>query len=136
MGFKAEQARTYGIEDENVIVRVSLVGNAGMNGKRVSIGEGGSIPLKGGYASGTSSARRGMALVGERGPELVTMRGGERVHDATETARILGRSSGAGGSAAAPSMPNLSVIEQALASVIMKLASSGQLQITQRAVVP
>jgi SLT domain-containing protein len=32
-----------------------------------------------GYANGTSSARPGLALVGERGPELVNFRGGEQV---------------------------------------------------------
>jgi hypothetical protein len=32
-----------------------------------------------GYAGGTSSARPGLALVGERGPELVNFRGGEQV---------------------------------------------------------
>lgn len=32
-----------------------------------------------GYANGTMYARRGLALVGERGPELLNMRGGEQV---------------------------------------------------------
>lgn len=32
-----------------------------------------------GYANGTSSARAGLAVVGERGPELVNFRGGEQV---------------------------------------------------------
>lgn len=41
------------------------------------------------YASGTESARAGVALVGERGPELVTFGGGERVYPASETARLL-----------------------------------------------
>lgn len=35
-----------------------------------------------GYASGTSSAARGLAWVGEQGPELVAFRGGERVFPA------------------------------------------------------
>jgi hypothetical protein len=39
------------------------------------------------YASGTSSAAPGVALVGEQGPELVVMGGGERVLTAAQTAR-------------------------------------------------
>lgn len=43
--------------------------------------KGGSAPLgrKRGFASGTPSAPRGWSWVGERGPELVRFRGGERV---------------------------------------------------------
>jgi len=41
------------------------------------------------FASGTSSAPRGVALVGEEGPELVRFHGGESVSTARETARIL-----------------------------------------------
>ena len=42
-----------------------------------------------GYASGTQSATPGFHLVGENGPEMVFMHGGEQVLDATETARAL-----------------------------------------------
>ena len=38
-----------------------------------------------GYASGTDSAKSGLALVGEEGPELVMFRGGEQVLTAEET---------------------------------------------------
>lgn len=38
-----------------------------------------SFGFSGLYASGTENARRGVAIVGERGPEAVVMRGGERV---------------------------------------------------------
>ncbi len=52
------------------------------------------------YAGGTSSARAGVALVGEEGPELVRFNGGEAVSTAAETARMLGgswpRATGAG----------------------------------------
>ena len=41
------------------------------------------------YASGTNYAASGLALVGEEGPELMFMRGGERVLPAYETERIL-----------------------------------------------
>lgn len=47
------------------------------------------------YASGTDYAARGIALVGEEGPELVAMRGGERVIDADNTKALLSGGSGA-----------------------------------------
>lgn len=46
-------------------------------------GTGGAPP---GFAGGTLWAPPGLALVGERGPELVRFRGGERVYNADETA--------------------------------------------------
>lgn len=42
----------------------------------------------GAYAGGTDYAKEGIALVGEYGPELVMMRGGEKVLTAQETAAI------------------------------------------------
>ena len=42
-----------------------------------------------GFAKGTNFAPRGLALVGEQGPELVMMSGGERVIPADKTARLL-----------------------------------------------
>lgn len=41
-----------------------------------------------GYASGTTSAEPGFAMVGENGPELIFMNGGEKVLNAAETANI------------------------------------------------
>ena len=41
-----------------------------------------------GYASGTTSAKPGMAIVGEEGPELVMFRGGETVLNAQETEKL------------------------------------------------
>lgn len=43
----------------------------------------------GGYATGTDNARRGLAMVGEAGPELVKFRGGEQVLNARSTQRAL-----------------------------------------------
>lgn len=40
------------------------------------------------YASGTLSAPPGMAWVGEEGPELMRMRGGERIYNAADSLRI------------------------------------------------
>ena len=45
------------------------------------------------YAVGTRSAKKGFAIVGEQGPELVQMEGGERVYTAAQTRRILGGAS-------------------------------------------
>lgn len=47
-------------------------------------------------AAGTLSARPGATLVGEQGPELVTMSGGERVYNAGDTRRMLAGGGGAG----------------------------------------
>ena len=41
------------------------------------------------YASGTTNAERGVALVGEEGPELVEFKGGEKVLSARETESAL-----------------------------------------------
>lgn len=42
------------------------------------------------YAQGTKSASPGLALVGEQGPELISMRGGETVFSARDTASMVG----------------------------------------------
>ena len=47
-----------------------------------------------GYAVGTQNAMKGLAVVGEQGPELVRFNGGEQVYNARETSQIL---SGNGG---------------------------------------
>jgi SLT domain-containing protein len=43
-----------------------------------------------GYWTGTRSASPGMAMVGERGPELINFGGGERVYNAKDTAGMVG----------------------------------------------
>ena len=45
--------------------------------------------LSGAYATGTLSAAPGLALVGEKGPELVNFGGGEVVYTADETKRMM-----------------------------------------------
>lgn len=55
-----------------------------------------------GYATGTLNAAAGWAMVGEEGPELVRMRGGERVFDARQTDRMT--AAGAGGAGAPQQM--------------------------------
>lgn len=51
-------------------------------------GGGAGIP---GKATGTADARPGLTLVGETGPELIMLNGGETVYTATETDNILSR---------------------------------------------
>ena len=60
------------------------------------------------YASGTRNAPPGMAWTGERGPELIEFAGGERVHTAAESARIMRPSQLA--AAAAPSSAGLTQV--------------------------
>lgn len=42
-----------------------------------------------GYADGTSSAKSGFALVGERGPEVVALSGGQQIISAAQTAKMM-----------------------------------------------
>lgn len=42
------------------------------------------------YATGTRNARGGVALVGENGPELVRLRGGEQIYSNQRTRQVLG----------------------------------------------
>jgi hypothetical protein len=41
------------------------------------------------YSAGTSSAKAGVAMVGERGPELVKLSGGQQIMDASKTAQAV-----------------------------------------------
>ena len=42
-----------------------------------------------GYATGTTSALRGLHIVGECGPELVRFNGGERVYNNADTMKMI-----------------------------------------------
>ena len=46
-----------------------------------------------GYATGTPNASRGWSWVGEHGPELLELRGGERIKDAKQSAVIASKAS-------------------------------------------
>lgn len=50
-----------------------------------------------GFASGTPSAPPGMAWVGEEGPELMSMRGGERIYSARQSEKMAAGAGGGGG---------------------------------------
>lgn len=71
-----------------VMNEISFIVSDGMYTKRGKGKNGGyvSLPM---YASGTDNASAGLALVGERGPELVSFGGGETVYDAEKTRRYL-----------------------------------------------
>lgn len=58
------------------------------------------------WASGTTSAPAGMAWVGENGPELIKLRGGERIYNAADSRRIAEETQrSTQGSAAAAASP-------------------------------
>lgn len=76
------QAQLASLHDRTVVVNVVRATPNGLNG----------VLPSGGYASGTLSAPPGMAWTGERGPELVDFRGGERVFTATRSKQIARRS--------------------------------------------
>ncbi|MFD9792345.1 CHAP domain-containing protein [Streptomyces sp. NPDC059070] len=66
------------------------------------------------YAKGTKSASPGLALVGEQGPELIDMKGGERVFSARDTASMLGGRNVTVNVYAAPDVPTEETILRAL----------------------
>jgi hypothetical protein len=69
------------------VVGVGLqLGGIGLFGKKIAT----NINSSRGYASGTMSASRGLAMVGERGPELVRFNGGERVFNNRDSRRMMG----------------------------------------------
>jgi hypothetical protein len=65
---------------------------AGVFGKKIQGNVNKPVP---GFANGTGSAPRGLALVGERGPELVRFSGGERVYTNAQTRGMMGGRGGA-----------------------------------------
>lgn len=73
---------------ESVVGFGLQLGSIGAFGSKVQ----GSINSSvGGYATGTTSAARGLAWVGERGPELVNFRGGERVYNNADSRNMGGQ---------------------------------------------
>ena len=63
--------------------------NSGRSSGGSSSGHAGGGPQARAFASGTDYAPPGLALVGEEGPELIYLRGGERILDAGETRDAL-----------------------------------------------
>lgn len=75
-------------EAESIANRITVALNSASGSVPVRVMEGTANMLKG-YASGTLSAEPGVALVGEKGPELIQFRGGETVYTADETERMI-----------------------------------------------
>jgi hypothetical protein len=76
---------------------------------------GGTVPK---FATGTSSAPAGMALVGEQGPELVAFGGGERVIPAGQTRQMLGAPAPSGGGGLTINMYGTSATPEQVVSAI------------------
>ena len=67
----------------------SIVNNAIAKAEAAAGGSGEVDGVTGAYASGTTSAKPGLAWVGENGPELMMMHGGEQILDAVHTAALM-----------------------------------------------
>ncbi|MDU4255582.1 hypothetical protein [Pseudomonas sp.] len=109
---------------EKFVITPTIALPTGADAASVQAGAPQAIPA---HANGTNSAAPGLALVGERGPELVTFNGGERVFTNSATQNLISRLQGLsmpdavtpGVSAAAAqseggAMPNLGRLELGL----------------------
>ena len=84
------QAAINGLSAGNIGSVTKAVAGAASKASRKASGTDFFTPRK--YAGGTSGAYGGMALVGERGPEMVTLPRGSKVSRADETRRMMGGS--------------------------------------------
>ncbi|WP_298029681.1 phage tail tape measure protein [uncultured Dysosmobacter sp.] len=94
----------------NVRTAYSNLGRAAKNALAAGNSGLGTVPRA--YASGTTNAAQGVALVGEDGPELVFFNGGEKVLSAAQTAAVGARAESALLAPAARSKPPVSVTFQ------------------------
>ena len=76
-------------EIKSVFAQLSAAATIKASFSLPSIGLGGLFKGLLGFAGGTPSAQPGYALVGEEGPELVKLRGGERILNADDTEQAL-----------------------------------------------
>lgn len=74
-----------------IVITPTIALPAGIDPSLVQAGAPQDIPA---HASGTNSAAPGLALVGERGPELVTFNGGEKVFTNSATQNLMSRLQG------------------------------------------
>ena len=65
------------------------IGSIGSGIKNAASGAVSKVKSFFGFATGTPSAPAGLAVVGERGPELVDFRGGERVYNNADSKKIM-----------------------------------------------
>lgn len=92
------------------------------------------------YAGGTDSAPPGWAWVGEQGPELMRMRGGEQVISARESARLMagggptggGYSTGGGGGPMVAQLVSAPGGDSAVAELLSTLVRRGLLRLEVR----
>lgn len=82
------QAAINGLSAGNIGSVAKTVAGAASKAAKKATGTDFFTPRK--YAGGTSGAYGGMALVGERGPEMVTLPRGSKVSRADETRRMMG----------------------------------------------
>jgi hypothetical protein len=92
------------------------------------------------YAAGGDVRRTGIALVGENGPELRFLNQGDHIVNATDTRRMLSGAAGSRGggvspAAAAQALPPLSVLEQYLVAMLMRMMQDGLFQVPSTAIV-
>lgn len=88
-----------------------------------------------GYATETASAAAGIALVGEKGPELINFGGGETVYTTEETGRILSAEGNVPMNVAAPEGMELSGGERSDVNVserkiTLEIAGSGAIDVS------
>ena len=74
--------------------------------------------VKGWFAGGTNYAPAGWAVVGEKGPELLQLGGGERIYPADQTAAILSAGSGAVAGLSAGGMGGMATIVNNLEAIV------------------
>lgn len=83
------------------------------------------------YASGTNNAKPGLAVVGEKGPELMVMNGGEKVYTAKQTRGILAaRPAGELGAQASTSGLSPRDIRRALDGMTLRIAGLGNARLS------
>ncbi|MCE4070114.1 MULTISPECIES: hypothetical protein [Pseudomonas] len=90
---------------EKFVITPTIALPAGVDASQLQQGAPVDIPA---HANGTNSAAPGLALVGERGPELVTFNGGEKVFTNSATQNLMSRLQGI--SLAAPVTPAMSAV--------------------------
>lgn len=83
------------VDAAEIVSQAALSALSGVSSLNASSGGSNTANIPG-YAVGTNYAKSGLALVGERGPELVNFNGGEQVLTAEQTNAILSRPSSGG----------------------------------------
>ena len=80
------------------------------------------------YEGGAQAAQSGLAVVGENGPELIDLRGSERIHNAQETRKLLAENR-----TFIPHAPQSAISSEALGKAIAAEVKSGGISATDLA---